>query len=144
MDGYSKTYEVKWADLDPNRHLRHSVYLDYAAQTRVALFSDYGLPMNEIARSGLGPILFREEITYLKEVNGMEEVTVFCELDWMYKDGSRWSFFHRMYKSGDIPVAELTVDGAWLNLKTRKLGEPTCEMVEIMKTYPRTAEFSLR
>ena len=62
QSNYSKTYEVRWADMDPNRHLRHSVYLDYAAQTRVALFSDYGLPIDEIAKMGLGPILFREKI----------------------------------------------------------------------------------
>lgn len=142
MNEYSKTYEVRWADMDPNRHLRHSVYLDFAAQTRVALFSDYGLPMDEIAKIGLGPIMFREEIKYLREVNEMEEVTVYCELNWMYEDGSRWSFFHRMFKNGDTPVAELTVDGAWLNLKTRKLGESTDEMMKIMKKYPRTDDFA--
>lgn len=142
MAEYSKTYEVRWADMDPNRHLRHSVYLDFAAQTRVALFSDYGLPMDEIAKIGLGPIMFREEIKYLREVNEMEEVTVYCELNWMYEDGSRWSFFHRMFKNGDTPVAELTVDGAWLNLKTRKLGESTDEMMKIMKKYPRTDDFA--
>lgn len=138
MDKYSKTYEVRWADLDPNRHLRHSVYLDYAAQTRVSIFSDYGLSIDEIAQAGLGPILFREEIKYLREVTGREKVTVFCELAWMYEDGSRWSFFHRMIKNGDTPVAELTVDGAWLDLKTRKLGTPSNKMTEVMKQYPRT------
>lgn len=141
---YSKTYEVRWADMDSNRHLRHSVYLDFAAQTRVALFSDYGLPMDEIAKIGLGPILFREEIKYLREVNGMEEVTVYCELNWMYEDGSRWSFFHQMFKNGDTPVAELTVDGAWLDLDARKLGTPSDEMMEIMKQYPRTEDFEWR
>ena len=141
QSNYSKTYEVRWAGMDPNRHLRHSVYLDYATQTRVALFSDYGLPLDEIAKTGLGPILFREEIKYLREVNGREEVTVNSELDRMYEDGSRWSFFHRMFKNGDTPVAELTVDGAWLDLETRKLGEPTEKMMEVMKQYPRSEDF---
>lgn len=141
MNEYSKTYEVRWADLDPNRHLRHSVYLDYAAQTRVAIFNDYGLAIDEIAKIGLGPILFREEIKYLREVNGREKVTVFCDLNWMYEDGSRWSFYHRMVKNGDTLIAELTVDGAWLDLDARKLGTPTNEMIEIMKLYPRTEDF---
>ncbi|MCW9706119.1 acyl-CoA thioesterase [Fodinibius salsisoli] len=141
MEQYSKTYEVRWSDMDPNRHLRHSVYLDYAAQTRVALFSDYGLPIDEIAKIGLGPILFREEIKYLREVNAMEKVKIFCELRWMYENGSRWSFFHRMTKNGDTPVAELTVDGAWLDLERRKLGTVSNKMLEIMKQYPRTKDF---
>lgn len=141
MDEYSKTYEVRWADLDPNRHLRHSVYLDYAAQTRVAIFNDYGLAIDEIAKIGLGPILFREEIKYLREVNGREKVTVFCDLNWMYEDGSRWSFYHRMVKNGDTLIAQLTVDGAWLDLDARKLGMPSDKMMEIMKKYPRTEDF---
>lgn len=144
MDTYSQTYEVRWADLDPNRHMRHSVYLDYAAQTRVALFSDFGLSIDKIGKMGLGPILFREEIKYLREVNGMEEVTVYCELSWMYKDGSRWSFFQRMFKNGDTPVAELTVDGAWLDLDARKLRTPTDGMMEVMVEYPRTEDFEWR
>lgn len=144
MSEYSKTYEVRWADLDPNRHLRHSVYLDYAAQTRVALFSDFGLSIDKIGKMGFGPILFREEIKYLREVNGMEEVTVYCELSWMYKDGSRWSFFHQMFKNDDTLVAELTVDGAWLDLDTRKLGIPSDKVIEIMKDFPRTEDFEWR
>lgn len=141
METYSKLYEVRWADLDPNRHMRHSVYMDYAAQTRVALFSDHGLPMDEISQMGLGPILFREEIKYLREVNGMEEVTVECALNWMYENGSRWSFYHKMYKNGDISVAELTVDGAWLDLDTRKLGTPSDKVISIMKQFPKTDDF---
>lgn len=31
----TKEFEVKWADLDPNRHMRHSAYNDYAAHMRV-------------------------------------------------------------------------------------------------------------
>lgn len=141
MNTYSKIYEVRWADLDPNRHLRHSVYLDYAAQVRVALFSDYGLPIDEIAKTELGPILFREEIKYLREVNGMDKITIYCELRWMYKDGSRWSFFHQMFKNGDTPVAELTVDGAWLDLLSRKLSTPSDKVMEIMKQFPMAKNF---
>jgi acyl-CoA thioester hydrolase len=144
MDTYGKTYEVRWADMDPNRHMRHSVYLDYATQTRVAFFSDYGFPLNEIAKMGLSPIMFREEIKYLKEVNGMEKVTVYCKLNWMYENGSRWSFFHEMFKNGDTPVAELIVDGAWLDLHTRKLGTPSDKVIGIMKQFPMTKNFEWR
>lgn len=144
MTQFSKTYEAKWADMDPNRHMRHSVYLDYGAQSRVALFHEYGMSIEKIAKIGFGPILFREEIKYLKEVNSMDQFTVFCELKWMYEDGSRWSFLHRMFKDTDIPIAELTVDGAWLNLDTRKLGVPSNKLIEVMKEFPRTNNFELK
>lgn len=141
MDTYNKSYEVRWADMDPNRHMRHSVYLDYAAQTRVSIFSDYGLSINKIAKEGLGPVLFREEIKYWSEVRLMERITVHCKVRWMYKDASRWSFLHQIFKGNDIPVADLIVDGAWIDLNSRRLGAPPESILEIVKKFPRTEDF---
>ena len=76
MEPYTKTYEVIWANMDPNRHMRHSVYNDYAAQTRVTMFSDFGLSMQAISAMGLGPILFREETKFFREIALSEEITV--------------------------------------------------------------------
>ena len=141
MEAYNKTYEVRWADIDPNRHLRHSVYNDYAAQTRVALFSDYGMPMNKIARQGRGPILFREETRFLKEINLLDEVSVTCRLRKMREDGSRWSFLHEIFSGEGKKAAVIEVDGAWLNLESRKLGTPSPELLEAMRRFPRTDDF---
>lgn len=89
----------------------------------------------------MGPILLREGIKYLKEVNSMEWVTVYCELNWMFKDSSRWSLFHRMFKSDNSPVAELIVDGIWLELYTWELGTPSDKVIGIMKQFPMTDNF---
>lgn len=141
MDSYSKTYEARWADIDPNRHMRHSVYNDYAAQTRVALFRESGLTMDEISEMGIGPILFREEVRFLREVKMSEIITVFSYVRKMRKDGSRWTFFHPMFKDNDIPIAEITVDGAWLNLHTRKLRTPPEKLLKVINSFPRTDDF---
>ena len=141
MDTYQKTYEVIWADIDPNRHMRHSVYNDYAAQTRVGLFEDSGLPLQKVAKLGLGPILFREETTFFREIDLSEKITVTCALASMRKDGTRWSFTHRIYKEGGQKAAQIIVDGAWLNLDARKLGTPPDEMLEVIKHFPRTENF---
>jgi acyl-CoA thioester hydrolase len=141
MDQYTKTYEAIWADMDPNGHMRHSVYNDYAAQTRVAMFKDYKLPIENIATMKLGPILFREETRFLKEINLSEKITVTCQLKKMRKDGSRWTFSHEIFKENDAKAAEIIVDGAWLNLEKRKLGTPPEEMIEIIYKFPRTDDF---
>lgn len=127
--------------MDPNRHMRHSVYNDYAAQTRVALFSESGLSMDEISKMGLGPILFREEVRFLREVKISEIITVFCYIKQMRKDGSRWTFSHPMFKNNEIPIAEITVDGAWLNLETRKLGTPPEDLLQVINNFPRADDF---
>jgi acyl-CoA thioester hydrolase len=143
MKNYSKTFEVKWADMDPNRHMRHSVYNDYAAQTRVAMFADFDLSLTEISRLGYGPILFREETKFLREINLLETIKVTCALTSMRRDGSRWSFQHEIFKEGEnsIKAAQIDVDGAWLDLNNRKLGLPTQELKKVMNRFPKTLDF---
>jgi acyl-CoA thioester hydrolase len=128
--------------MDPNHHMRHSVYNDYAAQTRVGMFSYFDLPITEIGRLGFGPILFREETKFLREINLLETITVTCVLTRMRRDGSRWSFLHEIFKEGeeDIKAAEIAVDGAWLNLNSRKLGTIP-ELREVMNRFPKTTDF---
>lgn len=142
MQKYSKTFEVTWADMDPNRHMRHSVYNDYAAQTRIGMFADYGLSITEIGRLGFGPILFREETEFLREINLLEIITVNCALTTMRRDGSRWGFLHEIYKEGEdgIKAAQIVVEGAWLNLDSRKLGTLP-QLREVMNRFPKTENF---
>jgi acyl-CoA thioester hydrolase len=142
METYSKTFEVTWANMDPNNHMRHSVYNDYAAQTRVAMFSDFDLSIAEIGRRGFGPVLFREETKFLREINLLENITVTCELASMRSDGSRWSFVHEMFKEGTdgVKAAQVTVDGAWLNLEDRKLGVVP-ELRDVMNRFPKSPDF---
>ena len=110
--------------------------------TRVALFAAHDLPLEDIARIGLGPILFREETRFLKEVAMSDTLTVHCSLQAMRKDGSRWTFLHEMYRGDGTKAAILTVDGAWINLETRKLGALPPEMLNIVYRFPRSDDFS--
>jgi len=141
MTPYQKTYEVIWADMDPNRHMRHSVYNDYAAQTRVGLFKEYEMSLDEIADLGLGPILFREETKFLREIHLSESITVSCALVSMRRDGARWTFLHEIFKETGEKAAQITVNGAWINLKTRKLGIPPPDMLKVLEQLPRSANF---
>lgn len=142
MQKYSKSFEVTWANMDPNNHMRHSVYNDYAAQTRVAMFTDFDLSIAEIGRRGFGPVLFREETKFLREINLLEIITVTCVLDSMRPDGSRWSFVHEIFKEGTdgVKAAQISVDGAWLNLESRELGVIP-ELRDVMNRFPKTKNF---
>lgn len=142
MDRYIKTYEVIWANMDPNRHMRHTAYNDYAAQTRIAMFQEFGLSMEQLSRMGIGPILFREETRFLKEIVLSEEISVSCEVQGMRKDGSRWAFLHEIFKKEDIRAAEIVVEGAWLNIESRKLATPPEELQDLIHRFPRSADFS--
>jgi len=136
------TFQTRWADMDPNQHLRHTAFLDYAAQSRVNMFSDIEYPMEEVLKAGMGPILFREDIRYLREVRLNEMLTVGIKLKAARKDGSRWTFLHEFLRSDDILAATLLVEGAWLDLQKRKLAIPDEKMAHsILDKIPRADDF---
>jgi len=130
------TYRTRWADMDPNGHMRHSAYADYAADQRVVLLAEAGFSLRRFAELRIGPILFREETRYLKEISIGEEIRVDSKLAQVSEDGSRWTILHGIYKADGRLAATVTVDGAWLDLDRRKLTTPPAELAGIMRQMP--------
>src|SRR5438445_6115804 len=119
MDLYVKPVEVRWSDLDPNFHLRHSVYYDYCAFTRISFLEEHGLTISFMTKHHFGPILFREECVFRKEIRLGDTVSIDMQLLKARPDQSRWSIQHRIMKNGDEVAAIVTVDGAWINTVER-------------------------
>jgi acyl-CoA thioester hydrolase len=122
MDQYTKPLELRWSDLDPNFHLRHSVYYDFGAYARINFLEDQGITTGFMQEHHFGPILFREECVFRKEIRLGDKLTINVQLLKAKQDYSRWSFVHQFFKNENQLAAVLTVDGAWLNTKLRKLG----------------------
>lgn len=120
--------------MDPNGHMRHSAYADYAADQRVVVLASWGYNVAQFAKLRLGPILFREETKFLKEIHIGEEIRVDGRLASINEDGSRWSIVHTIYKADGRVAATVTVDGAWLDLDRRKLTVPPTELAESLAT----------
>ncbi|MBC6607761.1 thioesterase family protein [Hymenobacter sp. BT188] len=137
MSVYEKTFTVRWADMDPNVHMRHSAYTDYAAQVRLDFLADQGFTMRRFAELRIGPILFREDTRFLKEIGISETIRVTAELGGLSADGSRWRIIHTIYKADGRMAATVSVDGAWLDLSLRKLTIPPAEMVEAFQHVTR-------
>jgi acyl-CoA thioester hydrolase len=134
----TQTFHFRWADLDPNGHVRHSVYADLAAQTRVAFLGAAGFGMREFAALGLGPILLREDVRYLKELHLTDEVTVEALVSGLTPDGARWHLLHTFTRARDSAiVATIAVEGAWFDLKTRRVAAPPPELAAAMQTAVR-------
>jgi acyl-CoA thioester hydrolase len=129
----SLTYHVRWAEMDPNGHMRHSAYADFAADQRVAFLGQKGFDLRKFAELRLGPILFREETKFLKEVHLGEAIRVDGRVASLSEDGSRWTIVHTLYKADGRVAATVTVDGAWLDLDKRKLRLPPPELADIMR-----------
>ncbi len=134
-------YRVRWADLDPNGHMRHTAYNDYCAQTRLMYFEDIGVPFQKLLHMNIGPILFREDTRFFKEIRMNEEFEVGFTISKLRKDGSKWSFRHNIYTSEGDLSAKIDVDGAWLDLKLRKTALPPKELSDILIDCHKSEDF---
>ena len=138
---FQVTFNTKWSDFDPNRHMRHTAYNDYAAEVRVRFFQEHGLSINEFAKLNIGPILFKEETTFLKEIHIGENITVYMELEGVSKGIERWRFSHQIFNKDGMLSAEIKVYGAWIDLVKRKLTVPPPEFLKIFEELPKTENF---
>lgn len=136
------TYKVRWADVDANGHLRHSAYADFCAHARVEMLEDLGMGINQMRKLAIGPILFREELIYKREVHLSEEIEIKTFLQKAKKDASRWSIKHLMFKENEVLACEVNVDGAWMDLRARKLGVLPEKMALKMFKLDRTEDFT--
>lgn len=139
---YARAFHVRWADCDFNGHMRHSAFNDYAAHIRVSMFTEYGLPIDRLMSMRLGPILFREETKFFKELRLNEPFTVDCEVTSMRHNGKIWAMRHGFYNDQQILSAELIVEGSWIDLDKRKTATPSKEIFSLLDTFPRSDDFA--
>ncbi len=141
MNPFRKSIQIRWSDLDPNFHLRHSVYYDWGAFVRVEFLNEFGLTSKVMQELKLGPILFREECIFRKEIRMGDEVRIELSLIKARKDYSRWSIRHSIIKNEDQLCAELNVDGAWMDMVQRKLATPPQLVHDVFNRMPKVEGF---
>lgn len=99
--------------------------------------------MTKLEELKMGPILFREETKFFREVGMEGTITMTVALSKARADGSRWSFFHEMYRPDGIKAATIEVDGAWLDVVKRKLAIAPQEIAGLFLAMPKTEDFIL-
>ena len=141
MQEFSKTIQIRWADIDANRHLRHSVYYDYGAAMRIMFLSERGLTTEKLEEFQIGPILFREEGIFKREIKLEDVITVNIAIVKTTKDFGRWSLRHHFIKADGTLAAIVNIDGAWMDLTKRKLTIPNKFIQDIFESFPKAPEF---
>ena len=134
---------VLWSQIDANMHLRHSAYADFAGQARLELLEKLGIPVGVFAKLKLGPILFREELLYQREIGMGDTARVSCVLTKARPDGSRWSIRHEIFRRDDVRAAIVNVDGAWIDMEKRKLSRLPDDLNELFMKVPRSEDFEM-
>jgi acyl-CoA thioester hydrolase len=141
MEKFTREIQLRWSDLDPNFHLRHSVYYDWGALCRIEFLNEFHLTTGVMQRLHIGPILFREECVFRKEIRQGDIITIDLSLLKAKKGYSRWSIRHVIKKNEGIVSAILTVDGAWINTIERKLAVPPPQAEKVFSEMPLDENF---
>lgn len=142
MEKFLVPIQIRWSDIDQNRHLRHSAYYDFGALVRMEFLNQHGLTTEKMEELQIGPILFREEALFKREIKLEDKLVVDVEIVSARGDYSRWSLRHNFIKEDGITAAIINLDGAWLDLSKRKLAQPGEFIKEIFKAFPQSKDFS--
>ena len=141
MKGFEKEIEIRWPDCDPNRHVRHSAYYDFGAHVRIRYFAEVGLGADKMYALHLGPVLFKEECTFLKELTLEDTIRINILKGSLSLDCSRWVLHHEIFNADNEKCAHITVTGAWMDLNKRKLTTPPVVMMKALEDLPEGEVF---
>jgi acyl-CoA thioester hydrolase len=126
---YLKEFEIRWSDIDANRHLANAAYLNFMSHTRMSFLMELGFNQKALAAHQLGPVVFYEHIYYFKEVFPGRPVKVSMEIMGMSEDGKFFEFHHNLFDHKGNNFAHCEMMGAWMNLETRSLTGLTNEFL---------------
>lgn len=141
MPEFKRPVILRWADMDPNFHLRHSAYYDFGAAARMDFLMENGLSPAVMAQLHFGPILFREEAVFRREIRLGDEIFINLLVSKSRRDFSRFSFRHEITRPDGALCATINVDGAWLDTHLRKLAPPPALIAELAEAAPKSTDF---
>ncbi len=138
---YQVTFNTKWSDFDPNRHMRHTAYNEYAAEVRIRYFADQNFSIDAFTKHNIGPILFEEYTSFRKEIHLGENISVNLKLSGISKNIERWKITHEVFNEAGQLSAIIKVYGAWIDLTKRKLTIPPKEAQKLFFNTEKTEDF---
>ena len=110
-----------------------------------AFFASQGFPLARFAELAVGPVIFKDEIEYFRELRLLDPVRITLAISGASEDGSHFRLVNEYYRArpedGRL-AARLVTTGSWLDLRTRKLTRPPEELAETLRAMPRTGDFA--
>jgi len=138
---FIKDFEVRWSDVDANRHLANSAYINFMSHTRMAFLMQRGFDQKVMVTHKIGPVVFYEHMYYFKEVYLGNPVRVSLEVMGLSEDGCFFEFHHNFYDDKGKNVGHCEMMGAWISLETRQLTGLSSELQEGFKEYEKPEGF---
>lgn len=143
MNEYSRMYEIRWSDIDAKGHVNYAAYIDAAGDLRYRFFTERSFPPEKFQELGIGPIYTAIHAQFFREVRMGETVNITYAMSGVSPQGGRWKVHHDIFKTNGKKAVAIDLEGAILNLSTRKPALPTPELLETFNLIPRTTDFEV-
>jgi|TARA_R110002049_G_scaffold106898_3_gene254428 acyl-CoA thioester hydrolase len=140
---YIKEFEIRWSDVDANRHMANSAYLNFMSHTRMSFLLQLGFNQKTMSQNNIGPVVFHEHVYYFREAFLGKPVKVSLELVGLSADGMFFEFHHNFYDGNGKNFAHCQIMGAWIDLRTRKLTGLGTELLEAFSKVPKGDGFTV-
>ncbi|MFL0353246.1 thioesterase family protein [Xanthomarina sp. GH4-25] len=140
---YTKQFEIRWSDVDANRHLANSAYTNFMSHTRMTFFIEKGFDMKTLVTFNISPVVFYEHMYYFKEAFLGQLLTVSLEVSGTSEDGKFFKFDHNFYNEKGENIAHCEMLGAWIDFSTRKLTGLPKELLAHQETFPKTDSYKI-
>ncbi len=134
---------IRWSDIDANRHLANSAYINFMSYARVVEMKKAGVTQKVLEKHNLGPIVFYEKIFYFKEVLPEQPVFIDIKLKGLSADYKFFQFEQNMYDENGQNMAGYEMMGSWIDMKKRKLATLPQELAELFQHIERTEDFKV-
>lgn len=140
---FTKEFDVRWSDLDANRHMANSAYQNFMSHVRMAFLIENGFGQRQMAAYNTGPVIFSEQVFYFKEIHQGAPITVTCEVTGLSDDGSFFRFRHDFYDVKGNNMARGLMAGAWMHLGSRKIETLPAELYKLIQNISKSADFKI-
>lgn len=142
MKLFTQRFDIRWSDLDANRHVANSAYVNFMSHTRMAFLIAQGFRHAEMVRLNIGPVLFHEHIHYFREVLPDQPILVTLALKGLSEDGMFFEFEHNIYGQHGTHHLFAHLMGGFIDMNTRKLTTLPEEWTSrLFDKLERTADF---
>jgi acyl-CoA thioester hydrolase len=115
--------------------------MDLAVDVRMFFFTENGFSPKEFQRQRFGPVIFKDEIEYYKEMYMLEKIRITFQAAGISDDVSRFKIRNEFFREDGQIAARLNTTGGWLDLDKRKLIAPPPKLADAMKSLVKTEDF---
>ena len=142
QEPFTAEFEIRWSDLDANRHMKNYAYMEYAIQTRFRFFNANGFSPDAFGQHHIGPVVFRDELKYYRELHLLDQIKIDIRLAGLSNDDVKFMVRNDFYRPDGQLSATVLSEAAWFDLDTRKLTAPPAVLAKTIRNLVRTEDFA--